>query len=102
MSTFHYLVLLISWIEEIESVSVFVLKFYHKKQQFFLTIIVYDQVGPEVEISLDDDDRHETGSNSDQRPQEDVLESEDEEAVLHLQEEEEEMPIHHQVSKTFC
>ena len=65
-------------------------------------MIVYDQVGPEVEISLDDDDRHETGSNSDQRPQEDVLESEDEEAVLHLQEEEEEMPIHHQVSKTFC
>ena len=51
---------------------------------------------PEVEISLDDDDRQEAGYDGDQRPQEDVLESEDEEAVLHLQEEEEESI--HQVS----
>ena len=54
------------------------------------------QDGPEVEISLDEDDERETGSNPDQRPQEDVLDSEeDEEAVLHLQQEQEEqMPIH--------
>jgi hypothetical protein len=49
-------------------------------------------MGPEVEISLDDD-RQDAGSDGDQRPQEDVLELEDEEAVLHLQEDEEE-PIH--------
>ena len=59
-------------------------------------MIIFFQDGPEVEISLEEDERRETGSNPDQRPQEDVLDSEeDDEAVLHLQqEEEEELPIH--------
>jgi len=61
-----------------------------------IVLIAFFQDGPEVEISLEEDERRETGSNSDQRPQEDVLDSEeDDEAVLHLQqEEEEELPIH--------
>ena len=52
------------------------------------------KVGPEVEISLDDDDRQDAASVGDQRPHEDVLELEDDEAVLHEPIEEEVEPIH--------